>query len=172
MKAHNLKYTVAFFLLLSPFGMFAQQQMATDSISIFELMDAVEKGTSCRVYTTITVPFKVKRAEVKNPTAEYLREALAATIYKVTVYGDRIFVLPEIFLATSLPPVLMGEKLETDEELLPSYIPIVKSSSENKVYVLFDSVAETVDGVEVGLLISGKPYKVYVTLERRLNLPA
>ena len=44
MKAHNLKYTVAFFLLLSPFGMFAQQQMATDSISIFELMDAVEKG--------------------------------------------------------------------------------------------------------------------------------
>ena len=41
MKAHNLKYTVAFFLLLSPFGMFAQQQMATDSISIFELMDAV-----------------------------------------------------------------------------------------------------------------------------------
>jgi hypothetical protein len=27
MKAHNLKYTVAFFLLLSPFGMFAQQQM-------------------------------------------------------------------------------------------------------------------------------------------------
>ena len=89
MKAHNLKYTVAFFLLLSPFGMFAQQQMATDSISIFELMDAVEKGTSCRVYTTITVPFKVKRAEVKNPTAEYLREALAATIYKVTVYGGQ-----------------------------------------------------------------------------------
>lgn len=39
MKAHNLKYTVAFFLLLSPFGMFAQQQMAMDSISIFELMD-------------------------------------------------------------------------------------------------------------------------------------
>ena len=68
MKAHNLKYTVAFFLLLSPFGMFAQQQMAMDSISIFELMDAVEKGTSCRIYTTITVPFKVKRAEVKNPT--------------------------------------------------------------------------------------------------------
>ena len=66
MKAHNLKYTVAFFLLLSPFGMFAQQQMATDSISIFELMDAVEKGTSCRVYTTITVPFKVKRAEVNQ----------------------------------------------------------------------------------------------------------
>ena len=30
----------------------------------------------------------------------------------------------------------MGEKLETDEELLPSYIPIVKSSSENKVYEL------------------------------------
>ena len=48
MKAHNLKYTVAFFLRLSPFGMFAQQQMAMDSISIFELMDAVrsEEHTS------------------------------------------------------------------------------------------------------------------------------
>ena len=43
---------------------------------------------------------------------------------------------------------------------------------EHLVDLLFDSVAETVDGVEVGLLISGKPYKVYVTLERRLNLPA
>lgn len=134
MKAHNLKYIVAFFLLLPSSGAFAQQQMVTDSISIFELMDAVEKGTSCRIYTTITVPFKIRRAEMKNPTAEHLREALAATFYKVTVYGDRIFVLPEVFLATSLPPALMGEKLETDEELLPSYIPIVKSSSENKVY--------------------------------------
>ena len=94
MKAHNLKYTVAFFLLLSPFGMFAQQQMATDSISIFELMDAVEKGTSCRVYTTITVPFKVKRAEVKNPTAEYLREALAATMVTEYLSCRRFFWLP------------------------------------------------------------------------------
>jgi hypothetical protein len=38
MKAHNLKYTVAFFLLLSPFGMFAQQQMATDSIEVSSLL--------------------------------------------------------------------------------------------------------------------------------------
>lgn len=44
MKAHNLKYIVAFFLLLPSSGAFAQQQMVTDSISIFELMDAVEKG--------------------------------------------------------------------------------------------------------------------------------
>lgn len=43
MKAHNLKYIVAFFLLLPSSGAFAQQQMVTDSISIFELMDAVER---------------------------------------------------------------------------------------------------------------------------------
>ena len=78
MKAHNLKYTVAFFLLLSPFGMFAQQQMATDSISIFELMDAVEKGTSCRVYTTITVPFKGEAGRGEEPHCRVLERGFGS----------------------------------------------------------------------------------------------
>ena len=46
---------------------------------------------------------------------------------------DRIFVAEVFSGQPSLPPVLMGKSLETDEELLPSYIPVVKSSSENKV---------------------------------------
>ena len=33
-----------------------------------------------------------------------------------------------------------------------------------------DTVAETVDGIEVGLLVTGKPYKVDVTLQCRLYL--
>lgn len=96
-------------------------------------MDAVEKNTSCHIYTTIATPFKVKRSETSKPTAESLRQALAATRYKVTVYADQIFVLPETFLSTTLTPVLKGEQIQ-DSEQVSSFIPIVKSSSENKVY--------------------------------------
>ncbi|WP_418697800.1 TonB-dependent receptor [Bacteroides sp.] len=140
MKAYNIKYIVALLLILSPFSAFAQQQQpaATDSISVFELMDAVEKSTSCHIYTTITEPFLVKRIETKEPTAEHLRQALAVTPYKVTVYENKIFVLPEAFLATSLPPVLRGEKSGAGDEHLSSYIPVVNSSSENKVYEIGD----------------------------------
>lgn len=140
MKAHNIKYIVALLLILLPLAASAQQQQpeATDSISVFELMDAVEKSTSCRIYTTITEPFLVKRIETKEPTAEHLRQVLAATLYEVTVYESRIFVLPEAFLATSLPPVLRGEKPGAGDEQLSSYIPVVNSSSENKVYKIGD----------------------------------
>lgn len=139
MKARCSKYAAILLFMLSPFAASAQQQpVATDSISVFELMDAVEKNTSCHIYTTLTNPFKVKRIATQNPTAEHLRQALAATPYKVTVYGNRIFVLPELFLATSLPPLLKGEKPATDDERLSSYVPVVKSTSENKVYEIGD----------------------------------
>ena len=100
MTIYKIRYIAAILFIISPFVAFAQQQ-AGDSISIFELIDAVEKNTSCRIYTTIAEPFKVKKAETLKPTAESLRQALTATRYKVTVYGNRIFVLPEAFLSTS-----------------------------------------------------------------------
>ena len=92
MTIYKIRYIAAILFIISPFVAFAQQQ-AGDSISIFELIDAVEKNTSCRIYTTIAEPFKVKKAETLKPTAESLRQALTATRYKVTVYGNRIFVL-------------------------------------------------------------------------------
>ena len=75
----------------------------------------------------------MKKAETLKPTAESLRQALTATRYKVTVYGNRIFVLPEAFLSTTLTPILKGEQMK-EEEQASSFIPVVKSSSENKVY--------------------------------------
>ena len=132
MTIYKIRYIAAILFIISPFVAFAQQQ-AGDSISIFELIDAVEKNTSCRIYTTIAEPFKVKKAETLKPTAESLRQALTATRYKVTVYGNRIFVLPEAFLSTTLTPILKGEQMK-EEEQASSFIPVVKSSSENKVY--------------------------------------
>ena len=75
----------------------------------------------------------MKKAESFKTTAESLRQALTATRYKVTVYGNRIFVLPEAFLSTTLTPILKGEQMK-EEEQASSFIPVVKSSSENKVY--------------------------------------
>ena len=75
----------------------------------------------------------MKKAETLKPTAESLRQALTATRYKVTVYGNRIFVLPEAFLSTTLTPILKVEQMK-EEEQASSFIPVVKSSSENKVY--------------------------------------
>lgn len=132
MTVYKIRYIAVILFIISPFAALAQQQN-TDSISIFELIDAVEKNTSYRIYTTIATPFKVKRSELSKPTAESLRQALAATRYKVTVYADQIFILPEAFLSTTLAPVLKGEQINDDEQA-SSFMPVVKSSSENKVY--------------------------------------
>ena len=115
MTVYKIRYIAVILFIVSPFVVLAQQQN-TDSISIFELMDAVEKNTSCRIYTTIATPFKVKKSETSKPTAESLRQALAATRYKVTVYADQIFILPETFLSTTLTPVLKGEQIKDSEQ--------------------------------------------------------
>ena len=110
MTIYKIRYIAAILFIISPFVAFAQQQ-AGDSISIFELIDAVEKNTLCRIYTTIAEPFKVKKAETLKPTAESLRQALTATRYKVTVYGNRILFCPKHFY---LPRLLHLER-RTDE---------------------------------------------------------
>ena len=56
MTIYKIRYIAAILFIISPFVAFAQQQ-AGDSISIFELIDAVEKNTSCRIYTTIAESF-------------------------------------------------------------------------------------------------------------------
>lgn len=56
--------TVILFTVFFPFAAFAQEQTAhrqsVDSISIFELMEAVEANTSYCIYTTIEESFNVK----------------------------------------------------------------------------------------------------------------
>ncbi|WP_291530205.1 TonB-dependent receptor [Bacteroides sp. UBA939] len=133
MKTHKIRYIAAILFIISPFGAWAQQ-LVTDSISILELIEAVEKNTSYRVYTTIEEPFKVKRSDTSRLTAESLRQALTGTLYKVTVYGNQVFIFPDAFLSTTLPPVLKGEKPAVDGQQSSSFIPVVQSSSENKVY--------------------------------------
>ena len=110
-----------------------KQSQRADSISIFQLMDAVETNSTFRIFTTITTPFKVKNVDTLKPTPEHLNNALRNTIYRVTVYGDYIFVLPNTYLSTSLP-VLMRQGRELSNEDLSGYASVQTFSSENKVY--------------------------------------
>ena len=102
MTIYKIRYIAAILFIISPFVAFAQQQ-AGDSISIFELIDAVEKNTSCRIYTTIAEPFKVKKAETLKPTAESLRQALTATVIKLLSMATGSSFCPKRFYLPRLP---------------------------------------------------------------------
>lgn len=132
--------TVILFTVFFPFAAFAQEQTAhrqsVDSISIFELMEAVEANTSYCIYTTIEESFNVKKQALEF-SVDYLQKALAPMRYRVTIYGKQLFVLPEILLTTTLSSTLQREKTE---EVSSSFhlVPIEKAVSENKVYEIGD----------------------------------
>lgn len=131
--SNRIRYTILISLILTILPMKGMTQSAADSISVFRLMEAVEKNISCRIYTTITVPFLVKNVSMEQATVEHLRQALQHTAYKVTIYDNQILVLPEVTLQTWLPITWQGKKTE-EESRLTAQLPPEKVTSENKVY--------------------------------------
>ena len=121
----------------------AQQPLSlpADSITIDTLLESMEKNTSYRIYTTIDTSFKVL-VRGKTTPLQQLKEALAPTPYKLSVYGNILFVLKEQELITLLPPTLTGEP-EKDEGYYGDVYTYLrdepeKASSENKVYNVGD----------------------------------
>lgn len=112
-------------------------QTASDSISIFSLIEAVEKNTSCRIFTTIDQPFLVKKTGTLKPGVEHLQRALNGTIYQVTVYQDYIFVLPAAPLETSLPR-FWQKNGQAGAESSRAVLTAVRATSENMVYDIGD----------------------------------
>jgi len=128
MMTNKTRHIAAILFILLP--SFALAQQLTDSISIFNLMDMIEKNTSYRIYTTITKPFNVKKTGESDFTVEQLQQALQPTSYKVTVIENQIFILPHALLSTTIFPSPEGE----DNSYQTSFVPIVKSVSENMIY--------------------------------------
>lgn len=129
----RIRYIIFISLVLIILPLKGIAQIEADSISVFRLMEAVEKNLSCRIYTTIDVPFLVKNISMEQATVEHLRQALQHTHYKVTVYDDQILVLPETTLQTWLPATWKGKEVE-EESRLKTQLPPEKATSENKVY--------------------------------------
>lgn len=102
---------------------------STDSISIFTLMEQVEKMTSYKIYTDISKPFMVKE-QSGEPSLKQLEQALDGTSWRMNVYGNRVFVMRNLDLQTSLPKAWTEET----EDGQQSVRMVEVLTSENKVY--------------------------------------
>ncbi len=113
----------------------AQTKAASaDSVSIFRLMEEVEKVTHYRIYTTIPETFLVKK-QTGATSLEQLKDALRGTAWHVNVYGNRVFVMQHLDLVTHLPKAWKGTGLEEEHKGVRMTEIL---TSENKIYEVGD----------------------------------
>ena len=99
----KMKWALGMFVLGSCLKLSAQSSLvSTDSISVFTLMEQVEKKTSCKIYTDMSKPFMVKK-QSGDVSLEHLEQALEGTEWKVNKHGNRIFGMRNLELQTYLP---------------------------------------------------------------------
>ena len=108
-------------------------QVQTDSISVINLIEQIEEATSYKIYTSISTPFMVKKQD-GVASLEQLKEVLKGTSWKVNVYGDRVFVMQNLNLVTSLPNAWKGEASEEQQGVKVTEV----LTSENKIYDIGD----------------------------------
>ena len=119
-------------LWVGSFGMElpAQTQTAvSDSISIISLVKQIEKVTSYKIYTNISESFMVRKTE-GTPSLQQLKEVLKGTFWQVSVFGDCVFVMPNLNLQANLPKA-WKEEVPTEHHRV-SVTEVL--ASENKVY--------------------------------------
>ena len=130
------RFSFALLAMASLTGSYAQQTgLAADSVSVFTLMEEIEKGTAYQVYTTLSQPFLVKRPLGLTPV-DALKESLKGTSWQVNVYGNRIYLMQNLTLQSTLPKAWQ-QSLTVQEENHPVYVPEVMTS-ENKIYEVGD----------------------------------
>lgn len=113
----------------------AQTKAASaDSISIFRLMEEVERTTHYRIYTTIPESFLVKK-QTGGTSLEQLKDALRGTAWNVNVYGNRVFVMQHLDLVTHLPKAWKETELEGEHQGVRMTEIL---TSENKIYEVGD----------------------------------
>ena len=112
----------------------AQTQVAsTDSISFADLIEQVEKATSYKVYTSMPKTFMVKKQE-GAPSLELLKEALKETLWRVNVYGNRVFIMQNLDLLVALPKSWTEEAVKEERGIKVTEV----LTSENKIYDIGD----------------------------------
>ena len=130
----KIKWALGLFMLGSCLNLSAQSHLvSTDSVSVFTLMEQVEKNTSYKIYTDMSTPFMVKNQD-GDASLKQLEQALEGSGWKVNVYGNRIFVMRNLELQTYLPK---SWKEETNEQQQAIRLTEVLTS-ENKVYEIGD----------------------------------
>ena len=109
------------------------QHVQTDSVSIISLMEQVEKATSYKIYTDISMPFMVKKPE-GAASLDHLKKSLKNTRWRVSVYGNQVFVMQNLNLQVDLPRAWKESSVETQQGIKVTEI----LTSENKIYDIGD----------------------------------
>lgn len=137
------KIFMAIWLLLGSNGvLMAQVQSAsTDSIDVISLMEQVEKSTSYKIYTDISKSFMVKKQD-GEVSLEQLENALEGTLWRVNVYGNKVFVIRNLNLQTVLPKAWTeAGSVETRSVSIAEAL-----TSENKIYDIGDKFRPSKSG--------------------------
>lgn len=109
------------------------QTVVSDSVSIIHLMEQVERATSYKIYTDMPRPFMVKKQE-GTASLEQLKKALEGTSWRVTVYGNRVFVMQNLNLQAHLPEAWTKGVTEGRQGIRMTEV----LTSENKIYEIGD----------------------------------
>ena len=112
------------------------QTVVSDSVSIIHLMEQVERATSYKIYTDMPRPFMVKKQE-GMASLEQLRKALEGTSWRVTVYGNRVFVMQNLNLQAHLPEAWTKGVTEGRQGIRMTEV----LTSENKIYEIVSNIA-------------------------------
>ena len=132
LKIYKRLLTVMAFWGLWGLGSQAQEMpVATDSISIQQLLAQVEKHIGVRIFTTLTDSFLVKKLPEEELTLARLRETLAKTPWKVNEYDGKVYVLRNQELFPDLPITWVAKSVVAENGNVVLTETIV---SENKVY--------------------------------------
>lgn len=109
------------------------QTVVSDSVSIIHLMEQVERATSYKIYTDMPRPFMVKKQEGTASLVQ-LKKALEGTSWRVTVYGNRVFVMQNLNLQAHLPEAWTKGVTEGRQGIRMTEV----LTSENKIYEIGD----------------------------------
>ena len=128
---------------LSPSSLSAQslQPSATDSIPLESLLKKIESATTYRIYSDAPSSFAVfAKYDISSPIL-VLSTIFENTPYKVSVFGDNIFILKEKIIKKDL--VLLSTKKESLSDLERNRTSFLlekteTATSENLVYAVGD----------------------------------
>ncbi len=109
------------------------QVVSTDSIRFVDLIEQVEKATSYKIYTDMPKTFMVKKQK-GTPTIELLKEALKETLWRVNIYGNRVFIMQNLDLLVDLPKAWTEETVKNEQGIKVTEV----LNSENKIYDIGD----------------------------------
>jgi len=131
---------VGIILIIIPCKVFSQNINSGNTlipVSLMELIKVIEETTSYKVFTNVDTSVEIPIEKDEANILERLRNAFEDTSYKVSVYGDRLFILEEAELDTGFATAFQKDT-QGDGTTLRKFIvnKKEKATSENKIYYI------------------------------------